>query len=395
VRVRRDAHTSKRKKRLGPCLVSKLLHTQRNHEIGSGNNGCSATKAHSNTTPQPVTSSKAQQQSPPNQFPEQKLLLDGKASSSVYIEKVPEFRLLPLISSATEIVHALGLGKFQVGRSHECDFPAEVKKLPICTRPAIPVDGSSAEIDALVKDRLRRALSVYDVDARMIRELGPTHIITQTQCEVCAVSLADVERALQNEFATKAKVISLQPYALADVWADIRRVAQACDDSQRGEQVICELQKRMTNIQQRAKQAQRHPTVAAIEWLEPLMAGGNWVPELIEMGNGHNLFGLSGQHSPWMPWEQLVQANPDVIAILPCGFDIPRTRTEMHWLTDRAQWGSLAAVRQGNVFVCDGNQFMNRPGPRLVESLQIFAEILHPQLFPPMLEGTGWERFTG
>lgn len=307
---------------------------------------------------------------------------------------MPELRLLPLISSGTEIVHALGLGEFQVGRSHECDFPPKVLELPICTRPAIPVHGSSAEIDTLVKDRVRRALSVYDVDARLIRELGPTHIITQTQCEVCAVSLADVERALQNEFATTAKVISLQPYALADVWTDIRRIAEACEESQRGERLLAELQERMKNIQERAMQAQHCPSVAAIEWLEPLMAGGNWVPELIEMANGHNLFGIAGQHAPWMTWEQLVQADPDIIVVLPCGFDIPRTRSEMHWVSNRPEWSDLAAVQQGNVFVCDGNQFMNRPGPRLVESLQIFAEILHPELFPPMLEGTGWEKFT-
>lgn len=306
-----------------------------------------------------------------------------------------ELRLLPLISSGTEIVHALGLGDFQVGRSHECDFPPKVLELPICTQPAIAVDGSSAEIDALVKDRVRRALSVYDVDAALISELAPTHIITQTQCEVCAVSLADVERALQDEFATKARVISLEPYALADVWTDIQRVAEACGESQRGERLICDLQKRMKDIEQRAMHADSCPTVAAIEWLEPLMAGGNWVPELIELANGRNLFGTAGQHSPWMTWQQLVEADPDVVVVLPCGFDIPRTHAEMHWVTDRPEWRNLAAVRRSNVFVCDGNQFMNRPGPRLVESLQIFAEILHPEVFPRMLEGTGWERFTG
>ena len=308
---------------------------------------------------------------------------------------MPELRLLPLISSGTEIVHALGLGEFQVGRSHECDFPQKVLELPICTRPAIPVDGSSAEIDALVKDRIRRALSVYDVDAALIRELCPTHIITQTQCEVCAVSLADVERALQNEFATPARVISLQPYALRDVWTDIRRVAEACGECERGEDLICGLQQRIKTIQQRAKEGGSCPTVAAIEWLEPLMAGGNWVPELIEMANGRNLFGTAGQHSPWMTWKQLVEADPNFIVVLPCGFDIRRTRPEMHWLTERPQWCTLGAVRRGNVFVCDGNQFMNRPGPRLVESLQIFAEILHPEVVPPMLEGTGWQRLTG
>lgn len=305
---------------------------------------------------------------------------------------MPELRLLPLISSATEIVHALGLGRYQVGRSHECDFPPAVLDLPIGTRPAIAVNGSSAEIDFLVKDRLRSALSVYDVDAEVIRRLTPTHIITQTQCEVCAVSLADVERALQAEFKTQAQVVSLAPYALADVWADISRVATACGHGERGETLIRDLQARMNDIQAQAKTARRCPTVAAIEWLEPLMSAGNWVPELVEMSNARHLFGNAGQHSPWMTWEGVVEADPDAIVALPCGFDLVRTRCEMHWLTRRAGWQQLRAVQSGNVFLCDGNQFMNRPGPRLVESLQIFAEILHPELFPPQLEHLGWEK---
>jgi iron complex transport system substrate-binding protein len=301
-------------------------------------------------------------------------------------------RLLPLISSATEIVHALGLGRFQVGRSHECDYPAEVLSLPACTRPAIEVSGSSAEIDRLVKERLASALSVYDVDAVLIRQLEPTHILTQTQCEVCAVSLADVERAMQREIGIDARIVSLEPYALEDVWRDICRVATACNVAARGEALVSSLQERMRAINARAGGAARTPRVAVVEWLEPLMAGGNWVPQLVEMAVGVNLFGLPGRHSPWMSWEDLVAADPDAIVALPCGFDLARTRAEMHWLTERAGWAELRAVRTGNVFLCDGNQYMNRPGPRLVESLQIFAEMLHPDLFEPVLEHIGWER---
>ncbi|MBV9404286.1 MAG: cobalamin-binding protein [Acidobacteriaceae bacterium] len=304
-----------------------------------------------------------------------------------------ELRLLPLISSATEIVHALGLGRFQVGRSHECDYPESVTALPICTRPAIAVSGSSAEIDRLVKERVAAALSVYEVDARTIRSLRPTHILTQTQCKVCAVSLEDVERALQKEFSIDAEVIALEPYALRDVWKDIRRVASACDCAESGATLIETLQERMCAIERCAKNGLRK-RVAAIEWLEPLMAGGNWVPELIQMANGENLFGTAGEHSPWMTWDELLEADPDVIIALPCGFDLARTRREMHWLTERPTWNELRAVREGNVFVCDGNQFLNRPGPRLVESLQILAEILHSDVFEPKLEHVGWERLT-
>jgi iron complex transport system substrate-binding protein len=300
-------------------------------------------------------------------------------------------RLLPLLSSATEIVHALGLGEFQVGRSHECDYPATVLSLPVCTQPAIPVDGSSAEIDRLVKERVASALSVYEVNAALVRKLRPTHILTQTQCKVCAVSLDDVQRAVEHEMGIDAAVVSLEPYTLADLWADIRRVARACGSEDRAEGLVDLLQERMKHIRERARTASERPRVAAIEWLEPLMAGGNWVPELIEMAGGLNLFGLAGQHSPWLTWEEVTASDPDIIVALPCGFDLARTRAEMHWLERRSGWERLAAVRSGKVFLCDGNQYMNRPGPRLVESLQVFAEILHPALFPPRLEHRGWE----
>ena len=308
--------------------------------------------------------------------------------------RVRDLRIVPLISSATEIVHALGLGRFQVGRSHECDFPAEVLQLPVCTQPAFAVSGSSREIDDLVKDRLRAALSIYKVDSQMLQELAPTHIITQTQCKLCAVSLEDVERALQDGMESDAQVIALEPYALADLWRDIEQVATRCGEHDAGTALIRRLKAEMCGIEEEARRASMRPTVAAIEWLEPLMAAGNWVPELIEMAGGQNLFGVAGQHSPWMTWEELERSDPDVIVALPCGFDLARTRSEMHWLTGRPGWAELQAVRTGNVFVTDGNQFMNRPGPRLVESLRIFAEVLHTDLLDPTLEHVGWERFS-
>jgi iron complex transport system substrate-binding protein len=306
---------------------------------------------------------------------------------------VQELRILPLISSATEIVHALGLGRFQIGRSHECDYPACVAELPVCTTPTIAVSGSSAEIDRLVKERVAAAASVYEVDSNLVRTLRPSHIITQTQCKVCAVSLEDVERAFNAEIGMNARIVCLEPYALDDLWRDIQRVASACGHEEAGESLITSLQARMLDIQNRAKAGASRPTVAAIEWLEPLMAAGNWVPELIEMAGGKHLFGIPGGHAPWMSWEELAAADPDAVVALPCGLDLARTRHEMHWLSDRPGWKNLRAVREHRVFVCDGNQFMNRPGPRLLESLQIFAEMLHPRLFEPKLDHIGWERY--
>lgn len=301
-------------------------------------------------------------------------------------------RIVSLIASATEIVNALDLTPFQVGRSHECDYPPAILALPICTSPSFSVDGNSAEIDARVKNQLVNALSVYRVFEDVLDRLQPTHVITQTQCRVCAVSLEDVERALAGSVSSRPKLVALEPNALEDIWNDIRRVAAACQVVSKGERVVTALQSRMQQISSRAKQSRRRPRVACIEWHEPLMAAGNWVPELIELAGGENLFGKAGLHSPWMSWEDLVASDPDVIVTTPCGFDLERTRREMYWLTNRPEWGKLRAVQNGEVYLADGNQYMNRPGPRIVESLQIFAEILHPDVFEPALKGPAWQR---
>lgn len=302
---------------------------------------------------------------------------------------------MSLLPSATEIIHALGLGRHQVGRSHECHYPPAVLNLPVCTRPAIPVTGSSAEINRSVKERLASELSIYEIDTDLLRTLQPTHILTQMQCKVCAVNLDDVHSALTGQTGVRAEVIPLETYSLGDLWSDIRRVARECEEAEAGEKLVAALQERMDTIEKYACPTKARLRVAAIEWLDPLMAAGNWVPELIEKAGGINLFGIAGQHSPWMNWRQLIEADPDVIIAMPCGFDLPRTRIEMASLETCQEWKNLKAVRNGRVFLCDGNQYMNRPGPRLVDSLQIFAEIFHPERFAPDLEGIGWERWLG
>ena len=290
-------------------------------------------------------------------------------------------RIVSLISSATEIVHALGMTGHLVGRSHECDYPEEVKALPLCTRPRIPVDASSAEIDRLVKQSVRESISIYDVFAQVIEELRPTHILTQVQCEVCAVSLRDVEAAFSRGMKGSPRVISLQPDSLAGIWDDIRRVADCLGVAACGEAVVGSLQSRMTP----ANPAVR-PTVACIEWMEPLMAAGNWTPELIEMAGGTNLFGEARRHSPWMTWEQLAAADPDVLVIAPCGFDLARTERELPVMTARPEWNAL----RGRKFIADGNQFFNRPGPRVLETHRVLCEMLLPEQFEPTMSGTAW-----
>jgi iron complex transport system substrate-binding protein len=301
-------------------------------------------------------------------------------------------RIVSLIASATEIVCALGFEGQLVGRSHECDYPESVRRLPVCTAPKFDVEGSSREIDERVKTLLGDALSVYRVDADRLRELEPDVIVTQSHCEVCAVSLRDVERAVCSWLRACPKLVSLSPNRLADVWTDIELVAEALDARERGDELIRTLQSRMTAIEEKARSLPSRPTVACIEWIDPLMAAGNWMPELVEMAGGVNLFGEAGKHSPGMTWEQLVERDPDVIVALPCGFDLARTRREMPALTGRPEWPRLRAVRGGRVFLTDGNQYFNRPGPRLVESLEILAETLHPEAFRFGHEASGWQR---
>jgi iron complex transport system substrate-binding protein len=301
-------------------------------------------------------------------------------------------RIVSLIASATEIVCALGCEDQLVGRSHECDYPRSVQRLPVCTEPKFDVTGSSRAIDERVKELLRDALSVYRVHADELAELRPDVIVTQTQCDVCAVSLKDVEQALCGLLVSHPNIISLAPNALADVWVDIQNVADALNIASRGRELISRLKSRMAAIAEKARALPDRPTVACIEWIDPLMASGNWMPELVEMAGGVNLFGEAGKHAPWMTWEGLVAQDPDVILVLPCGFDLERTRSEMPALTRRPEWPELRAVQTGCVFLLDGNQYFNRPGPRLVESLEILAELLHPAALAFGHEGTGWQR---
>ena len=300
--------------------------------------------------------------------------------------------IVTLLASATEIVAALGLLDRLVARSHECDYPPAVRGLPVCTAPKIDVTGSSREIDRQVREVIELGLSVYRVDGEALRQLDPGLIVTQTQCEVCAVSERDLAAAVADWLDGSTQIVSLRPDSLADVWRDIERVAGAAGIANRGDALVARLTGRMAAIASKATALPDRPRVACVEWIDPLMAAGNWMPELVEMAGGINLFGEACRHSPWMTWDDLAAADPDVVVILPCGFDIPRAIAEMPALTDRPGWAGLTAVRSGRVHVADGNQYFNRPGPRLAESLEILAEILHPGAFDFGHRGTGWVR---
>ena len=302
-------------------------------------------------------------------------------------------RIVSLIASSTEIICALGFEKSLVGRSHECDYPPAVQSLPACSQPKFNIHGTSREIDDRVKTIVRESLSVYRVDVQLLKQIQPDIIVTQDHCEVCAVSLKDVQQATCDWIGTKVKIMALHPNTLADVFHGIYDVACALGAPQNGEALITRCRQRMSSIGREALQQPNPLSVACIEWIDPLMAAGNWVPELVAMLGGQNCFGEAGKHSSWMTWEQLRDADPGVIAVMPCGWDIERSRREMTILTQKPGWQDLKAVRQGRVYLTDGNQYFNRPGPRLVESLEILAEILYPGHFQFGHENSGWQKF--
>ena len=303
-------------------------------------------------------------------------------------------RVASLLAAGTEIVCALGCRDWLIVRSHECDYPPEVHALPICTEALIDATQESAAIDRAVKGAVRDALAIYRVDRDLLKALQPDVIVTQTQCEVCAVSLRDVEAALCDLLEQPATIISLEPHALGDIWRDIILVADALGVPERGAALVTQLRGRLTTLHDHIA-SRPAPTVACIEWVEPLMAAGNWTPELIAYAGGVSIAGEAGAHSPWLTPEQLLASDPEVIIVAPCGFDLPRTRTEVAALTAQSWWPSLRAVRDGLVYLADGNAYFNRSGPRVVETAEMLAEMLHPDACHFGYADRAWECLGG
>lgn len=301
-------------------------------------------------------------------------------------------RIVSLLCSATEIVSALGFRDNLVGRSHECDYPAGVEALPSCTTAKFDLNGTSGQIDDRVRELVQNGLSPYHVDDARLRDLRPDIIVTQDQCQVCAASLTEVEAAVRDWTDHQATIVSHNPNLLEDVWQDIERTADALGAPERGRELTGACRARVEAVREKTSAAPVRPRVGAIEWIDPLFTAGNWMPEMIEAAGGEPVFGEPGVHSGTIEWETYRAANPDVILVIPCGFDLVQIDRDLPNLLAMPGWVEMDAVKAGRVYMADGHQYFNRPGPRLADSVEILAEMLHPDLAAPAHEGTAWRQ---
>jgi iron complex transport system substrate-binding protein len=286
-------------------------------------------------------------------------------------------RIVSLLPSTTEIACLLGLRDRLVGISHECDFPASVRGLPVLTSPKVDPKARSAEIDRQVREVVASGLSVYRIDEERLRDLRPDLILTQDACAVCAVSFAEVEAAARKLLGSEVAIVSLSPLRLDDVLEDILRVARAAGVAERGREIVAGLRERLETTRARTKSVSR-PRVLALEWMDPPMPAGHWTPGLLRIAGGDPVLGRDGEPTFRVTWEEIALASPEVILVIPCGFKIPQTLREMPAVADRL--AATPAIRAGRVFLADGNAYFNRPGPRLVESAEIALSAIHPGL---------------
>jgi len=284
-------------------------------------------------------------------------------------------RIISLVPNGTEILFAVGAGELVVGVSHECDFPAEALTRPILTGSALTPGMTAAEVDAAVAAQVGNGASLYTLDEGKIAELGPDVIVTQQLCPVCAVSTDQVAGAVRPLHRCP-DVISLDPKSLTDVFTDIRKVGDLTGRTDRATGLLEDLQVRL-DVVRAAVSAKVRPRVLALEWLDPPFAGGHWVPEMIALAGGLDVVASPGDHSARLTWEQIAEADPDVIVVMPCGFDEAGAAAQIETIAERPEWRSLRAVNEGRVFPVDANGCFSRPGPRLVDGIERLAAIFH------------------
>jgi iron complex transport system substrate-binding protein len=303
-------------------------------------------------------------------------------------------RIVSLLSSATEMLFALGLGEQLLAVSHECDWPPQARQLPRATRSRIDSRQSSLAIDLQVKQLLAAGEPLYEIDEPLLRKLAPDLIVTQAQCDVCAIRLADVLRlqAAAPELQ-HTRVLPLNPDSLEDVFADLARIGAATNTPTKAAALIAGYRARVATIVERTAKLTSgdRPRVLCIEWIEPLMPAGNWTPQLIEYAGGVSGLAVTGEHSHYATWDDVAAFDPQVIIVAPCGFDLPRTLHEAIQLPRVPVWQRLTAVQSGRVFAIDGNALLNRSGPRLIETLEVLAQLIQPQFFRDFGHQAYWQ----
>ncbi|MGI9412798.1 MAG: cobalamin-binding protein [Hyphomicrobiales bacterium] len=300
--------------------------------------------------------------------------------------------VVSLLPAATEIICALGAADRLVAVSHECDYPDIVRGLPRVTRTRMALDGPGPEIHDRVRDLVERGLAIYEVDADALKCLSPEVIVTQTQCEVCAASPDDLKRALGDWLGVPPQVVSLEALTLDGIWADMRAVGAALGLTDAADALVGRLNGRISALRDRAMASGRRPRVGVLEWMAPPMAGGNWMPELLQRAGCEPAWGRAGEHSPWLTPEDIRNADPEILVVIPCGYTIDRTLAESGALTNLEIWPDLRAVRDGRVYIADGNAYFNRPGPRVVESIEILLDMVHGAGKADSPAGEGWIR---
>ena len=285
-------------------------------------------------------------------------------------------KVVSLLPSATEIISRLGLEKNLVGVSHECDFPASVVSLPNLTSSSINTELSSSNIHKSVMEVMKRAVSVYDLDLELLTSLKPDFIITQDLCDVCAVSFEQVEQACQEVLDKNARIISLKPKVLGDIWDDVQNVADQLSVNEKGREFHEEMESRIKALQTRRRDG-TSPKVLTIEWIDPIYIGGMWLPEMIAIVGGQVCIAESGQPAPVVNREDLEKIEPDVVVIKPCGYKLEQTLKELELLKKQLpDW-----EKPPRIYLVDGNSYFNRPGPRILDSLEILAYCTYPDLY--------------
>jgi iron complex transport system substrate-binding protein len=295
-----------------------------------------------------------------------------------------EPRLISFLPAATEMVFALGLGDQLAGVTHECDFPVEAKRKPVVVRPALPLEKMSLrEIDVTVAQRIGSGRSLYEVDERLLEKIAPTHILTQELCHVCAPSGNEITRALAA-LPVKPEIVWLTPHSIEEIFGNLRELGLATDKLARAEEMIADCRARMERVASKIRNVSRRPRVFCLEWTDPYYCSGHWVPEMVALAGGEDKLGRKGKDSVRIAWEEIKEWAPEVLIVSPCGFETKKAVAQAKELLQRPGWDGLPAVRSGRVYAVDANAYFARPGPRVVDGVELLAHLIHPEI-------SGWE----